>query len=68
VPVGDLWVLGVRALDPVTHQFLSADPLLPVPGSNGSASRMTVACAATLGLDIGGRQSPHHAGSRIGRG
>ena len=41
VPVGDLWVLGVRALDPATHQFLSPDPLLPVPGSNGSASSYT---------------------------
>lgn len=38
VAVGPLWVLGARVLDPATHQFLTADALLPLPGSNGAAS------------------------------
>ena len=41
VPVGDVWVLGARVLDPATHQFLSTDPLLPVPGTHGAASGYT---------------------------
>lgn len=41
VPVGDVWVLGARVLDPVTHQFLSTDPLLPAPGTHGAASGYT---------------------------
>jgi len=43
VPVGDVWVLGARVLDPATHQFLSTDPLLPVPGTHGAASGYTYA-------------------------
>ena len=39
--VGDVWVVGARVLDPDTHQFLSTDPLLPVPGSHGAASGYT---------------------------
>lgn len=41
VPVGNVWVLGARVLDPVTHQFLSTDPLLPAPGTHGGASAYT---------------------------
>ena len=41
-PVGDVWIVGARVLDPDTHQFLSStDPLLPVPGSHGAASGYT---------------------------
>ena len=40
-PVGDVWIVGARVLDPETHQFLSTDPLLPVPGSHGAASGYT---------------------------
>ena len=39
--VGDVWIVGARVLDPDTHQFLSTDPLLPVPGSHGAASGYT---------------------------
>lgn len=39
---GGRWhVLGVRVLDRDTHQFLTPDPLLPVPGTNGAASAYT---------------------------
>jgi len=41
VPAGDVWIVGARVLDPATYQFLSPDPLLPVPGSNGAASSYT---------------------------
>ena len=41
VPVGGVFVIGARVLDPATHQFLSSDPLLAVPGSNGAASGYT---------------------------
>lgn len=41
VAVGDVFVVGARVLDPVTQQFLSTDPLLPLPGTNGSASGYT---------------------------
>lgn len=41
VAVGDVFVIGVRAYDPVTRQFLSPDPLLPEPASNGAASAYT---------------------------
>lgn len=34
-------VLGVRVLDRDTHQFLTPDPLLVVPGTNGAASAYT---------------------------
>ena len=40
-PAGDVWIIGARVLDPDTHQFLSSDPLLPVPGSHGAASGYT---------------------------
>ena len=40
-PAGDVWLIGARVLDPDTHQFLSSDPLLPVPGSHGAASGYT---------------------------
>ncbi len=40
-PAGDVWIVGARVLDPDTHQFLSSDPLLPVPGSHGAASGYT---------------------------
>ncbi|WP_040493076.1 DUF6531 domain-containing protein [Ilumatobacter nonamiensis] len=43
VPVGPLFLLGARVLDPATHQFLSIDPLLAEAGSNGSASAYTYA-------------------------
>lgn len=43
VPVAGLLVLGARVLDPATHQFLSADPLLAVVGTNGAASAYTYA-------------------------
>ena len=36
-----LRLLGARVFDPSTHQFLSADPLLTVPASNGAASSYT---------------------------
>jgi RHS repeat-associated protein len=41
VAAGDVWLVGARVLDPTTHQFLSSDPLLPVPGSHGAASGYT---------------------------
>ncbi len=43
VLVDELWIVGARVLDPVTHQFLSPDPLLAVAGSNGAASAYTYA-------------------------
>lgn len=43
VPAGEVWIVGVRVFDPATHQFLSTDPLLPVPGSHGAASGYTYA-------------------------
>lgn len=42
-PVGSVWILGARVLDPATHQFLSPDPLLPVAGTNGASSAYTYA-------------------------
>ncbi len=46
-PVGlhvhGLTVLGARVYDPRSRQFLSADPLMTVPGSNGGASAYTYA-------------------------
>ena len=41
--VGDLTFLGARVHDATTGQFLSPDPLLPQPGSAGSASAYTYA-------------------------
>ena len=41
VAVGGVFVIGVRAYDPITRQFLSPDPLLPEPASNGAASAYT---------------------------
>lgn len=41
--VGDLTFLGARVHDAATNQFLSPDPLLPVPGTPGSASGYTYA-------------------------
>ena len=36
-------LLGARVYDPRTRQFLSTDPLMTVPGSNGGASAYTYA-------------------------
>jgi RHS repeat-associated protein len=41
--VGDLTFLGARVLDMASSQFLTPDPLLTVPGSNGGASAYTYA-------------------------
>ena len=41
--IGGLTFLGARVHDAATHQFLSPDPLLPAPGSAGSASAYTYA-------------------------
>lgn len=43
VAVAGVVVLGARVYDPFTHQFLSADPLMVRPGSNGGASAYTYA-------------------------
>ena len=43
VTVAGVVVLGARVYDPLTHQFLSGDPLMVVPGSNGGASAYTYA-------------------------
>ncbi len=43
VSVGDLVLLGARAYDPSTRQFLSADPLMAVPATNGASSAYTYA-------------------------
>lgn len=43
VPAGHVFIVGARVLDPSTHQFLSADPLLAVAGSSGAASAYTYA-------------------------
>ena len=43
IPVGGLMLLGARVYDPTTRQFLTTDPLMSVPGSNGSASGYTYA-------------------------
>ena len=41
--VHGMTLLGARVYDPRTRQFLSADPLMTVPGSNGGASAYTYA-------------------------
>jgi RHS repeat-associated protein len=41
--IGSLTFLGARVLDQSSHQFLSPDPLLTVPASNGNASAYTYA-------------------------
>ena len=41
--VGGMTLLGARVYDPRTRQFLSTDPLMTVPGSNGGASAYTYA-------------------------
>jgi RHS repeat-associated protein len=41
--VGTLTFLGARVLDQASSQFLTPDPLLTVPGSNGAASAYTYA-------------------------
>ena len=43
VEVAGVVVLGARVFDPITHQFLSADPLTVQPASNGGASAYTYA-------------------------
>ena len=43
VTVAGFVVLGARVHDPLTHQFLSADPLMAQPGTNGGASAYTYA-------------------------
>jgi RHS repeat-associated protein len=41
--IGSLTVMGSRVYDPATHQFLTADLLMTVPGTNGAASAYTYA-------------------------
>ena len=41
--LGGMTLLGARVYDPKTRQFLSTDPLMTVPGSNGGASAYTYA-------------------------
>ena len=41
--VGGMTILGARVYDPRSRQFLSTDPLMTVPGSNGGASAYTYA-------------------------
>lgn len=41
--IGPWTMLGARVHDSLTHQFLSADPLGVVPGTNGAASAYTYA-------------------------
>ncbi len=43
VPVAGLTLLGARVYDPLTRQFLTTDPLLAVPGTNGAVSGYTYA-------------------------
>lgn len=43
IEVGRVVVLGARVYDPAARQFLSPDPLMTVPGSNGAASAYTYA-------------------------
>ena len=54
-----MFVIGARALDPVTHQFLSSDPLLPAAGSNGATSGYTLLVARPRQLGRPHRDAPH---------
>lgn len=43
VAVAGLVLLGARVFDPLTRQFLTTDPLMAVPGTNGASSAYTYA-------------------------
>lgn len=43
LPVDGRIIVGARVLDPTTHQFLTADPLLALAATNGASSAYTYA-------------------------